>query len=143
VRTHKTGELVVIPMNWVMEELTKKYKGHFPKGLTNQDINKELKQIGKEAKINEKVSLSKTKGGLRVDTISEKWKLITTHTARRSFATNMYLAGIPTISIMKITGHKTEVSFLKYIKISQEDNAYKLLEHPYFNQPKPANLRKV
>jgi len=143
VKTHKTGELVVIPMNWVLEELTEKYKGHFPKGFTNEELNRELKEIGKEAEIKEKVSLSKTKGGLRVDTTDFKYDLITTHTARRSFATNMYLAGIPTISIMKITGHRTEKSFLQYIKISQEDNAYKLLEHPYFSQPKPAKLKKV
>jgi len=33
---------------------------------------------------------------------------------------------------MKITGHRTEKVFLKYIRISQEDNALKLSEHPYF-----------
>jgi len=35
---------------------------------------------------------------------------------------------------MKITGHKTEKAFLGYIRISQEDNARKLAEHPYFKQ---------
>jgi hypothetical protein len=39
---------------------------------------------------------------------------------------------IPTISIMKITGHRTEKAFLKYIKISQDENANKLLTHPFF-----------
>lgn len=53
-------------------------------------------------------------------------------TARRSFATNAYLQNVPTISIMKITGHRTEKSFLKYIKIIQEDNANKLVNHPFF-----------
>jgi len=143
VKTQKTVEPVVIPMNWMLEELTKKYKSHFPKPYTNQEMNRELKIIGKKAKIKEKVSLSKTKGGLRVDVTDFKYDLITTHTARRSFATNMYLAGIPSISIMKITGHRTEKSFLRYIKISQEDNAYKLLEHPYFKQSRPAKLKKV
>lgn len=37
----------------------------------------------------------------------------------------------PTISIMKITGHRTEKSFLKYIKISREDNANKLISDPF------------
>ncbi|BDW92732.1 hypothetical protein MACH07_15640 [Flagellimonas marinaquae] len=62
-----------------------------------------------------------------------KYELVTTHTARRSFATNLYLADVPSISIMKITGHKTERSFLHYIKISQEQNADKLLNHPFFS----------
>ena len=47
-----------------------------------------------------------------------------THTARRSGATNMYLAGIPTIAIMKVTGHKTEREFMKYIKITEEQTAW-------------------
>ena len=38
----------------------------------------------------------------------------------------MYLAGIPSIDIMKITGHKTEVDFLKYIKVFKEETAMSL-----------------
>jgi len=44
----------------------------------------------------------------------------------------MYLAGIPALSIMKITGHKTEKAFMRYIQMSQEDNANKLIDHPFF-----------
>lgn len=54
-------------------------------------------------------------------------------TAHRSGATNMYLAGIPTIAIMKITGHKTETEFMKYIKITEEQTAMELMNHPYFS----------
>ena len=50
----------------------------------------------------------------------------------RGGATNMYLAGIPTIAIMKITGHKTEKEFMKYIKITEEQTAMELMNHPYF-----------
>jgi integrase len=45
-----------------------------------------------------------------------KWKLITTHTMRRSFATNEYLKGTPIQRIMAATGHKSVKSFFKYIK---------------------------
>ena len=65
--------------------------------------------------------------------IVEKCNLVKTHTARRSGATNMYLAGIPTIAIMKITGHKTEKEFMKYIKITEEESAMELMNHPYFS----------
>ncbi|MCD4664287.1 MAG: site-specific integrase [Bacteroidales bacterium] len=143
VKTQKTNEKVVIPFKWVILEILKKYEGHIPKAYTNQEINRELKEIGALAEIDEKVSTSITKGGMRVNTVFNKYELITTHTARRSFATNMYLAGIPTISIMKITGHKTEKAFMRYIKISQEDNANKLIDHPYFSQQKPVTLKKI
>ena len=76
--------------------------------------------------------ISTTKGGIKQNVSFKKHELITVHTARRSFATNAYLMNIPPISIMKITGHKTERAFLKYIKISQEDNANKLINHPFF-----------
>jgi integrase len=62
----------------------------------------------------------------------EKYNLISTHTARRSFATNLFLADVPPISIMKITGHKTERAFLSYIRMTSEQNADKLLDHSFF-----------
>ena len=96
-------------------------------------MNEYLKDLGKEAKLTDSVEIIWTKGGERQREVLKKHDLITVHTARRSFATNGYLEGVPTISLMKITGHKTEKSFLKYIKISQEDNANKLINHPFFN----------
>jgi hypothetical protein len=52
-----------------------------------------------------------------------------------SFATNAYLRDVPTLSIMKITGHRTEKSFMGYIKMSRKDNALKLQSHSFFTQP--------
>ena len=45
----------------------------------------------------------------------------------------MYKAGIPTIAIMKITGHKSERVFMDYIKVSGEENARMLKKNPFFN----------
>jgi len=143
IKTQKTNELVIIPLNWMILEILEKYNQNLPGAFTNQEMNRELKEIGKAAEIAEKVSITATRGGLRTDTIHQKYELISTHTARRSFATNSYLAGIPTISIMKITGHRTDKAFMLYIKISQEDNANKLAEHPYFSQHKPGDLKLV
>ncbi len=95
-------------------------------------MNAYLKEIGEKVKLKDQIEVISTKGRSRKREVFEKNELITVHTARRSFATNAYLQNVPTISIMKITGHKTEKSFLKYIKISQEDNANKLIAHPFF-----------
>ncbi len=73
-----------------------------------------------------------------IETFS-KWELLSTHTARRSFSTNEYLAGTPAITIMAITGHKTERAFLKYIKLSPNEHA-KLMQ---LHWQKRAELRAV
>jgi len=133
IKTQKTGEVVVIPLHHYVREILDKYNGVPPQNISNQKMNDYLKELGQEAKIKEGILISFTKGGMSQSVVHEKWKLITTHTARRSFATDAYLQSVPTISIMKITGHRTEKSFLQYIKISQEDNANKLLTHPFFS----------
>lgn len=48
-----------------------------------------------------------------------KYELVTSHTARRSFATNLYRRGIPSTQLMLLTGHKTEDAFLRYIRVSK------------------------
>ena len=59
----------------------------------------------------------------------EKWKLLSSHTARRSFCTNSYKRGIPIGYIMKISGHTTEKNFFKYINVSPEEHAEKFRAH--------------
>ena len=132
IRTEKTQEIVYIPLHKFVRSIIKKYHGNLPSVISNQKMNDYLKEIGELAEINELIKVSITRGGNTETEVSKKYDLITTHTARRSFATNAYLMDIPSISIMKITGHRTEKSFMKYIRISQEDNANKLLNHPFF-----------
>ena len=132
IKTIKTGETVVIPLHYIAKEILSKYHNELPESISNQKTNEYLKEVVFLAGLTTKITISKNKGGMRVDTTLEKYKMITTHTGRRSFATNAFLAGVPVISIMKITGHKTEKSFMRYIAISQEDNANKLIDHPFF-----------
>ena len=46
--------------------------------------------------------------------MSSKYELITSHTMRRSFATN-YFGKMETPILMEITGHSRESTFLRYI----------------------------
>ena len=125
-------KVVIIPLKDYVKEILRKYEGIPPSAISNQKMNEYLKELGEAAAIKDDIVIASTKGGKRHIETYKKFELITTHTARRSFATNAYLQNVPTISIMKITGHRTEKSFLKYIKISQEDNANKLVNHPFF-----------
>ncbi|MBN3520708.1 phage integrase SAM-like domain-containing protein [Algoriphagus lutimaris] len=134
IKTFKTETPVVIPVHWMVRKILEKYDGKYPNSLppatSNQNMNNGLKEIA------EKVDLLKVtiyeegvRGGVKFREKSIKWKYVVTHTARRSFATNVYLSGFPAISIMKITGHTTEKAFLAYIKVTPEENAKRLLEH--------------
>ncbi len=127
----KTGGTVFIPIKPELEKILKKYDYSIPK-TWEQKVNKYIKEVGRIAGIDKLVELEKVKGGQKYVVKVPKYELIKTHTARRSAATNMYLAGIPSIDIMKITGHSTEKNFLKYIRVSKEQTADRLALHPYF-----------
>ena len=133
VRTQKTGQRVSIPLHPVVKRILKKHDNLLPKAYTNQVMNRYIKEIASVAGIKENIETTITRAGKVEKKTQKKYKLISTHTARRSFATNLYLADVPAISIMKITGHNSEKSFLKYIRVTQEQNADKLLNHPFFS----------
>ena len=129
IQQQKTNEFVTIPLHPVFLSIWNKYNGVLPANISNQKFNDNLKDVCKEAGLNDRVIKSITKGGKKISTVYEKWELVSSHTARRSFATNLYRSGFPSISIMQITGHKTESSFLKYIKVTKEEHAKMLMEH--------------
>jgi integrase len=128
----KTKEIITIPCNSKVIRIFEKYDGNPPSPKLDQHINRDLKIIGAKAKIKEKVPVTKTLGGKEVTKPYFKYDLITTHTARRSFCTNAYKAGIPTFDIMAISGHKTEKVFYSYIRATNVDKAKKIAEHSFF-----------
>lgn len=136
VTMQKTDKPVFVPLNPQIRAILTKYNGVPPRILTNQKMNEYLKEVAQLAELNEKVTMSQTKGGLKVTKTLNKWELVTTHTARRSFATNAYLQGVATLDIMRLTGHRTETSFMKYIKVTNEEVGYRMAEHPFFTQEK-------
>lgn len=139
IKTFKTGEKVIIPIHPMVRSIMNKYADKYPNSLppaiANQKMNSYLKDIAEKAtKLKIDVETEGIKGGLRVIGTKKKHELVTTHTARRSFATNVYKSGFPAISLMKITGHKTEKAFLLYIKVTPEENAHRLADHWKINQ---------
>lgn len=136
ITTKKTSEKVIIPFHPVVSKIIKKYRGHLPQSISNQKMNDYLKEIAKMTdSLKTKVSLKTTKGGLTVITTHKKYELVSSHTARRSFATNAYLQGLPSFVIMGITGHRTEKAFNKYIKITSSEKA-KILQLHWQGQTK-------
>lgn len=135
----KTGAKVVIPILPPIVPILEKYDYQPPKPISNQRFNDYIKEVAHLAGLDDEVTTTHTqqeRGDFtpgRVETRRPKWQAVTAHTARRSFATNMYKRGFPTLAIMAITGHKTEKSFLTYIKVSEAENATMVL-HQFKSQ---------
>lgn len=125
----KTGDRVVIPLHSVVSNILKKYGGALPGAISNQKTNEALKTIAEMAGIKGTERISEIRGGIKQVVKKERHQLVSTHTARRSFATNLYKSGFPSQSIMRITGHKSEGAFLKYIKVTPEEHAHLLQKH--------------
>lgn len=125
--TQKCKAPVDIPAHPRVLQILEQNGGVAPK-ISGQKFNAYIKQVCKEAGINESVLVRK--GGKQAR--HKKWELVSSHTARRTGLTNMYKAGIPTYRCMMISGHKTEQVFLTYIRITQEENAQYLKDNPFF-----------
>lgn len=125
VRQIKTGDRVYIPLQQEVKVIMDRYNGMFPKTISNQKFNEYLKDVCKKCELlNIDVSLKAFVAGKRLVLTQPKYTLVKSHTARRSFATNEYKRGELTIAeIRAITGHKTDKSFYKYIRVSPRENA--------------------
>ena len=63
------------------------------------------------------------------DVLKYRYDLVTSHTARRSGITNLYLTGLfDTVQVMSISGHKYQRTFFDYIKLSSDEIADQIME---------------
>lgn len=129
----KTSKRIFVPIHSrVKEIMNKRYNGFPPPKLNSPDINEFIKEAGREAEINEKITIKKIKGGKKIIDTDYKYNFIVSHSARRSFCTNAYLSKMPVIDIMSISGHSTEREFYKYIKVTQQERAIKIADSAFF-----------
>jgi integrase len=134
IKTKKTGETVTIPIHPIVRDVLQRNNNSLPPMPSQQSFGETIKRVCKKAGITDTVLWERTVGTRFVRKKMKKYQLVSSHTARRSGATNMYLAGIPTARIMLLTGHKTEQSFFKYVRINKAENAKTLLEHDFFQK---------
>ena len=142
----KTKTPVVIPiLDNKLKTILEKYNYKVPE-IADQVMNRYIKHIGEKLSHtvkslcqdvktiltkHERTAEENKSKTFRYDeegnAIKYKWELITTHTGRRTCATNMYLSKkYGTREMMLVTGHKKEENFLKYIKLSLDEEAHKL-----------------
>lgn len=124
-RAKKTAELTTVPISDALRQVV---ANGFPVPIHRNHMNKCIKEVAMLSGINEPVTWSRTVGVRKVVKVLPKWQLVSSHTARRSFATNLYLAGVDVISLMRFTGHRTPQSFMRYLRVTNQETAERLKE---------------
>ena len=156
---HKTKSPVIIPIlddNLIV--LLKKYNYNVPK-IWDVSLNRNIKntlevlshtvpslakkektlltlpekRLEEEARKKGKQLFDYDKEGVPV---KARWEMVSLHTARRTFITNVYLSGKFSVEfMMKLSGHKKYDTFKKYVRLSLDeyaDDIAKSAEHCLF-----------
>ncbi|WP_345073931.1 tyrosine-type recombinase/integrase [Hymenobacter fastidiosus] len=88
--------------------------------LANQVMNRHLKQVGKYAGLTAPVVLVERVAGQMVKKSVPKYELLTSHTARHTFATQSLLRGMPVEVLQKVMGHAKIQTTLIYAKVVED-----------------------
>lgn len=111
INIQKTKQPIQIPIHPNIKNII-----NLPYPISHQKYNKNIKHICYLANITNNASIIQHNNIVS----KPKYKLISSHTARRSFATNN-LTLLPEQYIMKLMGISNHSTFIKYIKLNQYD----------------------
>ncbi len=112
-----------IPLLNHAKEILNKYRDtiYYPLPvISSQKNNDYIKDCCEEVGIDTPITITRYIGRRRIDKTLPKYKLITSHTARKTFITNSLMLGINERVVRSITGHKKESTFNKYVKLTEE-----------------------
>lgn len=127
-KQEKSDHWVVVPLRNAAEEiLIKRFDRQIPV-VSNPEFNRHIKEVAQLAGICELIKFFHKKGNKDIVQVKPKHEWITSHTCRRSFCTNEFLAGTPVELTMKISAHKSLRDFYRYIRITPEEAGRKIRE---------------
>lgn len=127
----KTERAVVLPASPRLVSALKRNKGVAP-SLSQQKFNEYFKVVCKKIGMTQKLHIARSRGADRYTEAKERWELASSHTCRRTGCTLLYLSGVPLKRCMMISGHTTEDNFMRYIRITREENAKMLSDIAFF-----------
>lgn len=104
-KTHIKAE---VPLSPIAAEIISLNRG---KNVCTSTFNRTIRDLCRRAGIDETVKLFK--GGCEVE--GEKWEFVSSHTARRSFATNVYLRCRDIFLVSRLLGHSSVEMTARYI----------------------------
>lgn len=128
IRTLKTDKVVNVPLLPKVKAILLSYDYKLPR-LADQNLNVYIKQVCEMAEITDAAKVEKIVRGKKVIKSVPKYSLVSSHSARRSYATNRYNEGVDSITIMAITGHSTPKQFMTYIKATPKDHLRRIQQH--------------
>jgi integrase len=131
IANEKTDMKVVVPLRPEIKAILKKWSGLPPK-MSDQEINRSIKEVAEVCKIDEPVLYFLTKGGARRDFYMKKYEMICCHTCRRFFITTLLNEGVPDNQVMQLAGIKKHATLLRYKKTKPEETADILKDHKFF-----------
>lgn len=111
----KTHEHLTVPLSALALAILERYDYCLPV-VSNQKTNAYLKELGQLAKLDTPVQRVVFRGSERIETTQPKHELLTTHTARRTFATISASRGMNLVVLQRILGHATIQQTMEYIK---------------------------
>lgn len=125
ITTEKTDTTLQIDLNKYSSAILNKYKnedlGDYALPVpSNQKMNEYLKELGFIAGITEPITQIYYKGTERIEEVHPKFKLLGTHTGRRTFICNALMLGINAEVVMQWTGHKDYKQMQPYIAVATE-----------------------
>lgn len=122
VVTVKTGERVSVDLNRHARAILDRWRrgDKALPAISNQKSNEYLKTIAHACRIVEPVTRVRWSGSRRKDEVVEKWRLVTTHTARRTFVVTALTLGIPAEVVMRWTGHSGWEAMKPYVAIVED-----------------------
>lgn len=127
----KTSSSVLVPASPRLLLILERNGGHAPH-IAQQHLNEWIKRVCKAVGIDDKVEVSTNDGLSRKTKIKRKYELVSSHTARRTGITLLYMTGIPLQQVMLISGHKDEDSIRHYLRLTKEENVALLRDNPFF-----------
>jgi len=118
INTQKQKSNLGIPLNKYSRQVLEKYNYNLPI-ISPQKFRDYIKEVCMKVGFKEDIVKTSFRGNQRIEEIIPKYKMISTHTARRTFISLSLEKGMRPDIIMSITGHKSYSSFKKYIKLSK------------------------
>lgn len=148
----KTGTDVIIPITDRIQHYIDKYGMPRTNYTKSGDVilNREIKEVCKNARINQMVAGRKSQsviinGEKQRRTISKEYpkhELISTHSLRRTFATNYYKT-LELDQIRQITGHASNAQLMEYINQGQDkDDVIRAMHKTMNKKHKERNSKK-
>lgn len=122
----KTTDNLSIELNKYSKTILDRYKNiDFPENkalpvISNQKMNKHLKELGRMCELNTPVETVYYKGSKRIEETVPKYELMCTHVGRRTFICNALMMGIAPNIVMKWTGHNDYNAMKPYIDIADK-----------------------